>query len=87
VVHSHENTWHCQVQTIHVRPLRYNLLHGKRGWRRALQWLKIWTSPRLATYVWLEGARFARRTGRSILGAAPPIRGHRAVDTKFRAYV
>lgn len=74
VVHSHENTWHGQVQTIHVRPLRYNLLHGKRGWRRALQWLKIWTSPRLVTYVWLEGARFARRTGRSIVATSQMLR-------------
>jgi UDP-glucose:(heptosyl)LPS alpha-1,3-glucosyltransferase len=74
VVHSHENTWHGQVQTIHVRPLRYNLLHGKRGWRRALQWLKIWTSPRLATYVWLEGARFARRPGRSIVATSQMLR-------------
>lgn len=70
VVHSHENTWHGQVQTIHVRPLRYNLLQGKRGWPRALQWLKIWTSPRLATYVWLEGARFAPRPGRSIVATS-----------------
>lgn len=60
VVHSHENTWHGQVQTIHVRPLRYNLLQGRKGWKRALAWLQVWTSPRLATYVWLEGARFRK---------------------------
>ena len=73
-VHSHENTWHGQVQTIHVRPLRYNLLHGKRGWKRALQWLRICTSPRLATYVWLESARFARRPGRSIVATSEMLR-------------
>ncbi len=74
VVHSHENTWHGQVQTIHVRPLRYNLLYGKRGWKRALVWLKVWTSPRLATYVWLEGARFARRPGRRIVATSVTLR-------------
>ena len=74
VVHSHENTWHGQVQTIHVRPLRYNLLNGKRGWKRALVWLKVWTSLRLATYVWLEGARFARRPGRSIVATSAMLR-------------
>ena len=74
VVHSHENTWHGQVQTIHVRPLRYNLLHGKRGSKRLLQWLKIWTSPRLATYMWLEGARFARQPGRSIVATSEMLR-------------
>ena len=73
-VHSHENTWHGQVQTIHVRPLRYNLLHGKSGWKRALAWLKIWTSPRLATYVWLEGARFAARPGRCVVAASDMLR-------------
>ena len=58
VVHSHENTWHGQVQTIHVKPVRYNLLANLQGGRRALRWLKIATSPRLAAYLWLEGARF-----------------------------
>ena len=74
VVHSHENTWHGQVQTIHVRPLRYNLFHGKRGLKRVLAWLKVWTSPRLATYVWLERARFARRPGRSIVATSTMLR-------------
>ena len=74
VVHSHENTWHGQVQTIHVRPLRYNLFHGKRGLKRVLAWLKVWTSPRLATYVWLEGARFARRPERSIVATSAMLK-------------
>jgi len=74
VVHSHENTWHGQVQTIHVRPLRYNLLHGKQGWQRTWAWLQVWTSPRLATYVWLEGARFARQRGRSIVATSEMLR-------------
>ena len=25
LVHSHENTWHGQVQTVHVLPVRFNL--------------------------------------------------------------
>lgn len=74
VVHSHENTWHGQVQTIHVRPLRYNLLQGKRGWQRAWAWLKVWTSPRLATYVWLEGARFRRDCERRIVATSAMLR-------------
>jgi len=64
VVHSHENTWHGQVQTVHVVPVRYNLLHGLRGWRRALRWLKIVTSPRLLTYLALERWRYAVADGR-----------------------
>jgi len=59
VVHSHENTWHGQVQTVHVLPIRYNLLHGLTGVARALRWFKIVTSPRLLTYWLLEGSRFS----------------------------
>ncbi|MFM2084969.1 MAG: hypothetical protein RLY95_1787 [Pseudomonadota bacterium] len=57
IVHSHENTWHGHVQTVQVRPIRFHLLDGRTGWRLWLRWLKIATSPRLAFYVWLEGAR------------------------------
>ncbi len=61
VIHSHENTWHGQVQTVHVRPIRYNLFHPNHqaltGWRLCLRWLKVCTSPRLGFYVWLEAAR------------------------------
>jgi glycosyltransferase involved in cell wall biosynthesis len=58
VVHSHENTWQGQIQTIHVRPLRYNLFHNRQGVQLALRWIKVALSPRLITYVFLEGARF-----------------------------
>ncbi|MDD5028434.1 MAG: glycosyltransferase family 4 protein [Rhodoferax sp.] len=59
VVHSHENTWHGQVQTVHVLPIKYNLLHGLTGARRALRWFKIITSPRLLAYGLLERSRFS----------------------------
>jgi UDP-glucose:(heptosyl)LPS alpha-1,3-glucosyltransferase len=58
VVHSHELTWHGQIQTIHVRPVRFNLLVDVTGWRLVARWLKVLTSPRLLTYVCLEAARF-----------------------------
>ena len=73
VVHSHENTWHGQVQTVHVRPLRHNLLHGRRGLSRVLRWLKVAISPRLLTYVWLEAARFKRRPGRAIVATSKAL--------------
>ena len=59
VVHSHENTWHGQVQTVHVLPVRYTLFVGRHGLALALRWLKVLTSPRLLAYVWLESARYA----------------------------
>ncbi len=58
VVHSHENTWHGQVQTVHVLPIKHNLFHGRTGWQLALRWLKVITSPRLLTYIGLERARY-----------------------------
>lgn len=64
VVHSHENTWHGQVQTVHVLPVKYNLLHGLTRWRLAMRWLKIVTSMRLLVYLALERSRFWLREPR-----------------------
>ena len=70
VVHSHENTWHGQVQTIHVRPTRFNLFAGRSGGALLLRWRKVLASPRLVTYVLLESARFRAKTGRRIVAAS-----------------
>ena len=67
IVHSHENTWHGQIQTVHVVPVRHNLFHGRTGLRRGLRWLKVVTSPRLLTYLGLEGLRFRPQTGRRVV--------------------
>lgn len=67
VVHSHENTWHGNVQTVHVLPVKYNLLHGISGWRLLLRWIKVVTSPRLLTYLGLERLRYAARPGRQVV--------------------
>lgn len=67
VVHSHENTWHGQVQTVHVLPVKYNLFHGRTGWRLVMRWLKVLTSPRLLAYLWLEQVRFSSQDGRCIV--------------------
>jgi UDP-glucose:(heptosyl)LPS alpha-1,3-glucosyltransferase len=75
VVHSHENTWHGQVQTIHVRPLRYNLLHDRQGFKRLLRWLKIALSPRLITYILLEAARFKGTKARKVVMASGSLLG------------
>lgn len=75
VVHSHENVWHGQVQTVHVLPVKYNLFHDKTGWRRLLRGLKVLTSPRLWAYLWLEHLRFRVRDGRCIVIASSSLRG------------
>ncbi len=67
VVHSHENTWHGQVQTIHVLPIRHNLFVGRHGLARLLRWVKVVTSPRLLAYLWLERRRYAAQPGRTLV--------------------
>ena len=70
VVHSHENTWHGRVQTVHVVPVKYSLLHGLSGACLARRWLKIVTSPRLLAYLALERARYNVADGRCIVLAS-----------------
>ena len=67
VVHSHENTWHGDVQTVHVLPVKYNLFHGLAGWKRALRHVKVALSPRLLTYLGLEHFRYDSRPGRTVV--------------------
>ena len=70
VVHAHENTWHGQIQTVHVVPIRYSLLKDRTGWAKALRWLKIATSPRLLVYLALESARYRARGGQRVIALA-----------------
>lgn len=67
VVHSHENTWHGQIQTVHVLPVKYNLFHGRKGLVWLLRWFKVLTSPRLMMYLALERSRFAIKSGRTMV--------------------
>ncbi|MBC7404138.1 MAG: glycosyltransferase family 4 protein [Cytophaga sp.] len=67
VVHSHENTWHGDVQTVHVLPVKHNLFNGRKGLQLAFRWVKVLTSPRLLVYLWLEHMRFTVRDGRRVV--------------------
>ena len=67
VVHSHENTWHGNVQTVHVLPVKHNLFKGRNGLARAVRWLKVLTSPRLLAYLVLERCRFTLKPKRQIV--------------------
>ena len=81
IVHSHENTWHGNVQTVHVLPVWHNFFAGRKGWRLALRRLKAWTSPRMWTYLGLESSRFALPdasqpggAGRLLVVTSEPVR-------------
>jgi UDP-glucose:(heptosyl)LPS alpha-1,3-glucosyltransferase len=67
IVHSHENTWHGNVQTLHVKTVRRSVLGGRSG----LQWLaarlKVAFSPRLGAYLLLERARLRLRPDRAVV--------------------
>lgn len=58
IVHSHENSWHGDVQTVHVVPVTHSLFANKRGWRWCLRCVKVLSSPRLLCYLALERARY-----------------------------
>jgi len=75
VVHSHENTWHGNVQTVHVLPVKYNLFHGQRGWSLGVRRLKVLTSPRLLTYLGLEQWRMSMAKPRAIVVTSRSLLG------------
>ncbi len=74
IVHSHENTWHGHVQTVHVLPLKYNLFQGRSGLRRLLRYLKVATSPRLLVYLAMEHFRFVPTQRKAVVVTSPNLK-------------
>ena len=81
IVHSHENTWHGQVQTAHVLPVKHNVFHGKTGWAKAVAIAKVLSSPRLLVYLALERLRYRMRRDGCVVATSVPLR-----DALLRAY-
>ena len=77
IVHSHENVWHGNVHTMHVKTVQRNLLENSQGKLSgaalAMRRLKIALSPRLLTYLYLERARLAARPGLAVVAASEPL--------------
>jgi UDP-glucose:(heptosyl)LPS alpha-1,3-glucosyltransferase len=73
VVHSHENLWHGQVQTLHVLPMRYTLLRAKVGLKRLWKLLGMVSSPRLLAHLGLERSRF-QNDGRAYVAVSETLR-------------
>lgn len=74
LVHSHENTWHGLVQTVHVRPVKVGLFYGREGLRRYVRYLQIATSPRLWTYLLMERVRFQQIPGKAVIACSESLR-------------
>ena len=70
VVHSHESTWHGQVHTVHVLPIKYSLYKDRSGLSLLLRYLKVISSPRLMAYLFLEKMRFTPNSSRCIVVAS-----------------
>ena len=81
IVHSHENSWHGNVQTVHVLPVRHTLFDGRHGLARVLRWLKVLTSPRLLVYLGLERLRYAPQARRRVVVTSQSLR-----DVMARSY-
>ncbi len=74
VVHSHENTWHGSVQTVHVVPVKYSLFRQLTRWAKVLRWIRVFTSPRLLAYLALEHWRYQPRPDRVVVLASNTLR-------------
>ncbi len=73
IVHSHENVWHGQVHTMHVKTVKRSLLEGQKGYQRVLRWLKIVLSPRLITYLTLEARRVSAHKGTAVVAVSQSL--------------
>ena len=74
IVHSHENVWHGNVQTVHVLQVRHSLFHGKTGLAWWLRCIKVASSPRLLSYLWLEKQRYTVTPSRRVVVVSDALR-------------
>jgi len=73
IVHSHENTWHGQVQTVHVLPMRCKSIEDLPLLSRLNNRFKHLISPRLWTYSALEFFRFRLQPQRFWVAVSKPL--------------
>ena len=84
VVHSHENTWHGDVQTIHVLPFSYSWFVNRHGFSLFFKTLQLITSPRLLTYWVLEKLRMRHQPGRFLVAVSEPVKTVLSKDLKLK---
>ena len=84
VVHSHENTWHGDVQTIHVLPFSYLWFVNRHGLGLLFKTLQLITSPRLLTYWALEKLRMRHQPGRFLVAVSEPVKAVLNQDLKHK---
>ena len=84
VVHSHENTWHGDVQSIHVLPFSYSWFVNRHGFSLFFKTLQLITSPRLLTYWVLEKLRMRHQPGRFLVAVSEPVKAVLNKDLKHK---
>ena len=74
IVHSHENVWHGNVQTMHVKTVSRSRFGDRKG--LPLVWRIITTafSARLITYLMFERARMSGRGSRAVVAVSDSLR-------------
>ena len=87
IVHSHENVWHGNVHTMHVKTVQRSLLEGLSGGALMLRRLKIALSPRLLTYLKFERVRLHARPGLAVVAASLPLQAELVAQYPHLAHV
>lgn len=87
IVHSHENVWHGNVHTMHVKTVQRSLLEGLSGRALMLRRLKIALSPRLLTYLKFERARLQARPGLAVVAASQPLQAELVAQYPHLAHI
>jgi glycosyltransferase involved in cell wall biosynthesis len=80
IVHSHENVWHGNVQTMHVKTTQRSRFGDRKGLALLLRLMTTVLSPRLLTYLLFERARMVSRKNRAIVAVSESLREELAME-------
>jgi len=94
VVHSHENTWHGQFQSVHVVPSSVSYfasLKRSKGvlrlFKTCIRWIGLVLSPRMMTYLWFEDQRLNAKRGKHVVSVSKSLehqlREHYALGAEY----
>jgi glycosyltransferase involved in cell wall biosynthesis len=80
IVHSHENVWHGNVQTMHVKTTRRSRFGDRKGPALVLRLMTTVLSPRLLTYLLFERARMRLKKDRAVVAVSESLREELATE-------
>jgi glycosyltransferase involved in cell wall biosynthesis len=80
IVHSHENVWHGNVQTMHVKTTSRSRFGNRKGVALILHYIMTGLSARLFTYLLFERARMSPIAGRAVVAVSHLLRDELAAE-------